>query len=374
MTPRERFRETLLFGRPDKVPFSPGWPRESTLAAWREQGLPAGVNWLHYLHEQLGFAPEVTGPTVQPGVSFIMIPTFEEQVLEHRDGHYIVRDWMGAITEISDRYDYTYIRSARDFVTRRWHRFPVQNRDDWEQMRLRYDPHDPQRFPADFDQRCAQLRERDYPVSIQFNGPFWQLREWCGLEGLCLLMLDDPALVEEMAACWTDFVAATLERLLAGIELDRVGISEDMAYKAKSMISPAAARHFLQPSYERWVPLIKASGCPLIDLDSDGYIGELIPLWIEAGLNVCDPIEVAAHNDLLEFRARFGWQMAYTGGIDKRCLAKGGASMEAELARIAPVIADGGYLPSCDHGVPPDIAWPDFVDYSARLARLTGWL
>ncbi|OQA30800.1 MAG: Adenylate cyclase 1 [Betaproteobacteria bacterium ADurb.Bin341] len=49
-----------------------------------------------------------------------MIPTFEEKVLEHKNGHYIVQDWMGAVTEISDKYDYTYIRNAIDFVTRRW--------------------------------------------------------------------------------------------------------------------------------------------------------------------------------------------------------------------------------------------------------------
>ena len=54
-------------------------------------------------------------------------------MLEHHDGHYIVQDWMGAITEISDEYDYTYIRSPKDFVTRKWHRFPAQNRADWEE-------------------------------------------------------------------------------------------------------------------------------------------------------------------------------------------------------------------------------------------------
>jgi hypothetical protein len=26
------------------------------------------------------------------------------------------------------------------------------------------------------------------------------------------------------------------------------------------------------------------------------------------------------------------------------------------------------------HGVPPDISWPDFVEYSRLLAQLTGWL
>jgi len=47
-----------------------------------------------------------------------MMPTFEEKVLERRNGHLIIQDWMGAITEISDEYDFTYIRAARDFVTR----------------------------------------------------------------------------------------------------------------------------------------------------------------------------------------------------------------------------------------------------------------
>ncbi len=53
-----------------------------------------------------------------------MNPMFEEKVLEHRDGHYVVQDWMGNVVEISDTFDVTYIRNAVDFVTRKWHRFP----------------------------------------------------------------------------------------------------------------------------------------------------------------------------------------------------------------------------------------------------------
>ena len=35
-------------------------------------------------------------------------------------------------------------------------------------------------------------------------------------------------------------------------------------------------------------------------------------------LNVCDPIEVAAGNDINEFRKKFGKNIAYRGGVDKR--------------------------------------------------------
>jgi len=130
MTSRERFRETLLFGKPDKVPFQPGGPRESTLARWHKEGLPEKVNYYEFLLKVLEIEKEKENPKVDLGVSFKMIPTFEEKVLEHKDGHYIVQDWMGAITEISDKYDYTYIRRAKDFVTRKWHKFPVENHRD----------------------------------------------------------------------------------------------------------------------------------------------------------------------------------------------------------------------------------------------------
>jgi hypothetical protein len=376
MNPRERYRETLLFGHPDRVPLQPGGPRESTLRAWRQQGLPEGVHHTQHLMEVLGIELEQTRPRVPLGVSFTMIPTFEEKVLEHRDGHYIVQDWMGAITEISDEYDYTYIRSAKDFVTRKWHRFPVQSREDWEErIKWRYDPHHPERFPPDFDERCAALRDRDYPLTVSVNGPFWQLREWVGMENLCMLMVDDPDFVIEMVGAWTEFVSATLAQITARVELDNVHLSEDMAYKAHSMISPRMVRQFLMPAYERWVAEIMDSGCPIVDMDSDGNVEVLIPLWIESGINVCDPIEVAAGNDIVAYRERFGGQMAYQGGIDKRAIAAGGQVMREEVLRVVPpLLQDGGFIPSCDHGVPPDISWPNFVEYTRLLAQLTGWL
>ena len=66
--------------------------------------------------------------------------------------------------------------------------------------------------------------------------------------------------------------------------------------------------------------------------------------------------------------------MAYRGGVDKRAMARGGQTIRDELARLEPVVHDGGYIPSCDHGVPSDVSWPNFVDYARRLAQLTGWL
>jgi len=375
MTSRERFVETLTFGKPDKIPLMPGGPRESTLKRWREEGLPEGKNYYSALLEILGIEKEKEEERIDLGVSFKMIPQFEEKIIEHRDGHYIVQDWMGAIVEISDQYDYTYLREAKDFVTRKWYKFPVEDYSDWEEMKKRYDPNSPGRFPEDFEDRCRRVQDRSYVLSLSFDGPFWQLREWCGLENLCIFMIERPDFVKEMIDFWAGFVLEVLRRIISRVQLDYVLISEDMAYKEHSMISPGMVREFLFPAYTRWIPELRKSGCPIISMDSDGYIGELIPLWIEAGFNCCTPIEVAAGNDIVEFRRRFGKSMAYIGGIDKRAIARGGKEMEREVLRVVPpLLKDGGYIPGCDHGVPPDISWQNFIDYTRLLAKLTGWV
>jgi len=241
-------------------------------------------------------------------------------------------------------------------------------------MKLRYDPDDPVRYPEDFEARIPLMKARDYFTSIRFAGPFWQLREWCGFEPLCMLFIEDPAFVREMVEFRTEFVSRTMSRVLAAGVVDGVSIREDMAYKEKSMISPLMTRDFLAPAWRRWAAEARQAGALIVDMDSDGKVDELIPIWMEVGINVCDPIEVAAGNDVNEYRQTFGRDMAYRQGVDKRCIAKGGRVIEEELARLEPVVKDGGFIPGCDHGVPFDISWLDFVHYSRCLAELTGWL
>jgi len=366
--------ETLLFGQPDKIPFSPGGPRESTLRRWRTEGLDADKDWFAELIREIGISNFEGVPHASLDVETKMMPMFDEKVLSHENGHYIVRDWMGAVTEISDEFDYTYIRSARDFVTRKWHSFPVQDAAGWAAMKPRYNLDTPGRFGEGFAARCR--RERDGGVvSLTFNGPFWQMREWCGFEGLCLMMIEQPGFVEEMSQFWSDWMLGVIGRLVeAGAAPDRIRVNEDMAYKAHPMISPAMTRRFIQPAYTRWISALRQAGTQIFEVDSDGCVDLLIPIWIESGFNVVTPMEVAAHTDLPALRTIYGNRIAFDGGVDKRCIAAGGQSIVNELARLAPVVKSGGYQPGCDHGVPHDISWRNFIAYGKLLAELDGWL
>ncbi len=376
MNERERYIKTLLFEKVDKVPFRPGWPRESTLKRWKKQGLPENVNWFDFICEKIGIKIEKPEkPQINISFDFGPIPPFEEKIIEEKEGHLIVQTKKGEIVEIDKKYDFSYLRSAKDFVTRKWHKFPVENLNDWQNMKKRFDPETEGRIDPDIEKKSKIINDRDWVFGIGISGPFWQLRDWCGFENLCIFMAENEDFVLEMANFWKDFISQILKKILLKIKIDYIIISEDMAYKEKSMISPNMIRKFLSPCWSEWAALLKENGCKLIICDSDGYIEEIIPCWIESGINCTIPVEIAAGNDLVKYRKKFGKNMAYIGGIDKRKIAKGGEILKEEMDRVIPfLLKDGGYIPSCDHAVPPDISLENFFEYCSYLAKYTGWL
>ncbi len=156
------------------------------------------------------------------------------------------------------------------------------------------------------------------------------------------------------------------------IAIDFIGYHEDMAYKNGPLISPAMFREFMTPYYRRVSNIADNAGLDLRMLDSDGNIWELIPLWLEQGINILCPMEVAAGMDVVELRRRFGRDLRMTGGFDKRILAAGPKQISAELERIRPVIEDGGYIPTIDHGTPPDVSFANVRHYVSCLKKMFG--
>ena len=59
------------------------------------------------------------------------------------------------------------------------------------------------------------------------------------------------------------------------------------------------------------------------------------------------------------------------GGIDKRELSRGRDQVRAEVLRIVPELyAEGGYIPTVDHSVPPDVPYGNYVYFRQLLAEL----
>ena len=82
------------------------------------------------------------------------------------------------------------------------------------------------------------------------------------------------------------------------------------------------------------------------------------------------PLEVAAGCDVLAYAERFP-QIAFSGGVDKRVLAKTKDDIDRFLERtLPPMLERSGYIPMCDHGVPYDVPLENFIHYRQRLMEL----
>jgi len=155
-----------------------------------------------------------------------------------------------------------------------------------------------------------------------------------------------------------------------GSGIDCITIWEDMAYRDGPHLSPKLFREFMLPSYKKVTSFLRSNGIDTILVDCDGDVRPLIPLLIEGGANGIYPLEVQAGIDAVSLRREYGKQLTLIGRIDKRAVAKGKAATQKEIESKLPYLRrEGGYIPSLDHEVPPDIPYRNYIYYLDFLRR-----
>ncbi len=112
---------------------------------------------------------------------------------------------------------------------------------------------------------------------------------------------------------------------------------------------------------------------PVIFVDCDGKIDALLPLWLETGVNCMFPIEVGTWGaDPVKLRREYGRDLRMLGGFDKHILAQGKDEIVREVERLAPLVEDGGFIPFCDHRVPPDVPLANYRCYVEAARQVWG--
>ena len=355
MTGRERFRATVRYGAPDR-PFHwdyMGPEYEETIRRWKREGMPADAEWRGFSrYDRIEGAPANLG----------LCPAFEIQTLQEGEGFTVYRDGSGAIMrKLTDGP----LPGMPQFLE-----FPLKGREQWPEIRARLNPASPARLPAYWGSMVQAWRCRDHVLRLGCDGPWAMLRGFMGLEAFSLALYDDRSFVEMAAEELTDFVLQCLDRALPGVEYDLGSIGEDMAYKTAALIDPRLYAKIFGPHYRRIVDRFRRAGVDTIMVDSDGNVEELIPLWLDWGINFVYPMEVAAGMDVVHLRKTFGTELIMGGGVDKRILAGPQQGIRDMIERITPLVREGGYLPCPDHCIPSDVPWENFLYYEGLLCAI----
>lgn len=372
MVPREEMSEGARKLR-DTYARTPGAPlvqREFgfyCLDRWRREGMPTDVP----LHELFQYDPPGNYGLGQLGwCEAAFLPAFEVEVIEDRGEHEVVRDYAGRHV--------LYFKGRRDGFMPEYLEHPVRDARTWEEdVKWRLDPSSEERY-SDLGPRMEAAREqarRGQMISQGLIGGYMYLRSLIGPEHVLYAFHDQPALIHDCMTTWFDLADAVISRHQEHVTIDELFLAEDICYNHGPLISPAMIGEFLAPYYEQLIANVKARQIDrdrhlYLHIDTDGYAPPVMPVYKTLGMDAMSPFEVASGCDVVAV-GREHPDVALFGGIDKRVLAQGKAAIDAMVERILPAMRErGGYIPTCDHGVPEEVPYEDYLHYRARCVEL----
>lgn len=230
---------------------------------------------------------------------------------------------------------------------------------------------DPARHPEGLDQKMKAWGKRDYVLSqTVFRGIFLGMGvgDSPTLWRVLYMMHDHPKLLAGALIGIADFVIELITPILQQAKLDYVSFDEPIADPTRPVIGPAAFERFVAPCYRRIIEHCRRYGVELFLVMSWGNFGPLIPIAVDAGINILWLNALTRTNiDYRQLRERYGRTLRLVGGIDSGLLAGSPQGIRAGVREMAPLVRDGGYIPLIDDRVRN---WASFEAYATYRRAL----
>lgn len=294
-------------------------------------------------------------------------PAFEEKVIEDRGDCEVVQDSAG-------RHVLCFKGRRTGFMPE-YLDHPVKDKKSWEEKcKWRLNPKGTQRF-HDFETRAKPVALHAAAQGMfmfqNMIGGYMYLRSLMGPEELLYKFHDDPDLIHDCMQTWLELSDAVVAYHQRYVTLDQLAFGEDICYKTASLISPDMMREFLFPYYQQLITNTRQRQLDPqrklhIFIDTDGHAESAIPVYQEIGMTAMGPFEVASDCDVVEIGKKYP-DLIIHGGVDKRVLAEGKQAIDEFVDRVFPAMQKrGGYLPTCDHQIPSEVTYENYLHYRKR--------
>ena len=155
------------------------------------------------------------------------------------------------------------------------------------------------------------------------------------------------------------------------LPIDELFIGEDICYNHGPLISPDMMKEYLLPYYQQLLSNMRRRQLdpsrPLgFQVDTDGLCDPVIDLYRSLGMTHMSPFEVAAGCDVIRTGQEYP-DLRLSGGVDKCILAQGPEAIDRMIDSIFPIMQKrGGFMPTCDHGVPEEVSLKNYLHFRKR--------
>jgi len=339
MTSRERVCLALQHKETDRVPIHDS-PWGTTVARWHKEGLPEGQSPAGYF----GFEFSGVGSN-----NSLQLPT---KVIEETDEYTISTTADGAT-----RRNWKGKTSTPELID-----FGITTREAWEEHKPRMVMNESRVAWENQLKANRAACEAGYFCTMNFAPGFTKICNLVGPERTLMAMVEDPDWVKDMFLTDAQLCADIAEEMIGrGFEFHAGWIFDDLGFKHKGFFSVAMYRELLMPAHKLICDCFKSRGLPML-LHSCGYVTEFIPLFIKAGFDCLQPLEVKAGNDMLELKKQYGDVLSFMGGIDVRAMASSDPNdiLEEISTKLPAVKRGGGYIYHSDHSVPDNVSFQQY--------------
>lgn len=319
MTNRQRFHETMRFGKPDRVPILEEGIRKDVIKSWRRQGLSKTKNF-------------------------------------------------------SDLFktDHSYEVDLEPFFN--LHKYPTSHKE-LASLRKHFNPENLARIWIKRQKTIRLLRKKDHILFLIVHHGFFLsmgVYNWKKFTEVISLLIDDPEFVREAMLIQGEHIAKLVEKILQDIDIDAVIFSEPIGGNEGPLISPTMYEEFVLKSYKPIIDVVNKYGIDTIILRTYANIRILIPFILCNGFNCLWACETNSRAmDYRELRKEFGRNLRLIGGLDLDALRYDKAKIRKEIEEKVPsLIASGGFIPIADGRVRKDISFENYIYYRRLLKQI----
>ena len=342
MTSTERVMAALNHRTPDRIPTFDSFWTEFRDQAVAQLSLPKDVNLADHfgIDITIAVADETPWPT-------------RAETLSHGGDITVKRDGWGRVLETRrDTFFYRELETS------------ISGPADLEGAVFDAPGLD-QRYTG-FVKQVEAARQAGRCVFCKTGGPFLRTTFIRGETDFLMDIARDWPFARALADRVADHIIEIgLESLRRG-QLHDTGlwIYDDMAYNDAPLFSPESFERVFLPAYRRMVSAFRGAGAAKVVLHSDGNIGSILDMLVDAGIDGYNPVEPKAGMWIPEIKAKYGDRLALIGGMcNSHVLPLGPeAAIRGQARAIIETGRDGGVMIGA-HSIGPDIPVEHYVAY-----------
>jgi len=264
------------------------------------------------------------------------------------------------------------VGTSKTIWTREYVKYPVECEEDLVKLVLP-DPDDPERY-SDIEKSIEYVRDRGFFPACSINGFFSGL--WYFIRGPLEVVLRDiyhnRRLFENLMAKIGIFNLKAERNLLERGALMITWV-DDLGYNKGTFMNPKLYEELIFPWHKKAIDLAHKYGA-FVNMHSHGNINAIVPLLVEAQLDVLNPIGPSDNMNLAFLKEKFGDKLCLQGGLSKHIGFMNRSELkEHVIDRLRVGSPGGGYILSSEGSIPYEMTEDNFLaflKFSRKYRRL----